>query len=102
MPALQTRGDYLNNVPRWDKRFTEENLLYLPYGQIEKDPQVMLRKIENHCDLPSAKYPRAKEKVHRTDPLQLPDYVIERLEELAAPQIQFIREYFGEDFYNDS
>mgnify|MGYP001026872076 FL=1 len=102
MPALRTRGDYLNNVPRWSARFPPDQLLYLPYGKIGKDPLSLLRKIEHHCGLPSSDYPQAAERVHQTAPLQLPDYVIERLEELAAPQAAFLRSHFGESFYKET
>jgi len=101
-PALKTRGDYLNNIPRWSARFSSDQLLYLPFSQISCDPQSALRKIEQHCDLPHAQYPQAGEKVHRTEPLELPEFVIARLKELAAPQSQFIREHFGDSFYNDT
>ena len=102
MPALQMRGDYLNNVPRWDARFTQEQLLYLPYGQIAKDPLSALRRIEQHCDLPSSVYPRAKEKVHQTEPLQLPEHVVAKLKELAASQAAFLQDRFGATFYQET
>lgn len=99
MSALQTRGDYLTHVPGWDARFTQDRLLYLPFGHIKKDPIATLRKIESHCDLPPFAYPQAEAKVHQTDPLELPDWVVARLEEMAAPQEAFLIERFGRDFY---
>ncbi|MEP4988259.1 MAG: sulfotransferase [Paracoccaceae bacterium] len=102
MPALQTRGDYLNHIPRWSRRFTAEQLLFLPFGRIKSDPHGTLRTIEQHCDLPPADYPHAEEKVHRTEPINIPEMAIARLNELAAPQNQFIRDHFGESFYKDT
>lgn len=102
MPALQTRGDYLSNVPRWDARFAPEQLLYLPYGRIAKDPLGTLRKIEQHCDLPPVEYPQAKERVHQTKPLPLPEHVVARLKAIAAPQAAFLQDRFGEAFYEET
>lgn len=102
MPALQMRGDYSNNVPRWDARFMPERLMYLPFGQIRKDPMGVLRKIESHCNLPPFEYPRAAEKVHQTEPLGLPDHVVARLEEMAAPQNEFLVKRFGEAFFRET
>ena len=99
MPALQTRGDYRTNVPRWDARFAAERLMYLPFGEIKKDPARLLRKIEAHCGLPPFEYPDAAEKVHQTEPLSLPDHVVARLEEMAAPQNEFLIKRFGRAFY---
>lgn len=102
MSALKTRGDYLNNVTRWDKRFLERQLLYLPFGQIKKDPIGLLRSVEKHCDLPPQRYARADSKVHQTRSLQLPDFVLERLEEIAEPQTEFIAGRFGKSFLEDT
>lgn len=98
-PALQTRGDYINIVPRWDSRFSEDQLLYLPFGQIAVDPIGVLRTIEAHCGLPPKDYKKAHKRVHQTNRLELPDFALKHLEAMSAPQAEFIQERFGENFY---
>ena len=98
MPALTTRGDYLNNVPRWDRSFASDQLLYLPFGRIAGDAINLLRDIELHCGLPPYEYRKASHKIHQTEPLLIPKEVQEQLSERASPQDEFLRKRFGEEF----
>ncbi|MFT5185706.1 MAG: hypothetical protein ACI84C_002854 [Flavobacteriales bacterium] len=102
MQALRTRGDYINNIPRWDQRFEDNQLLYVPFGWIEKQPQKLLRMIEGHCNLPPYEYDRLETKIHKTVPMNLPEFVLERLEEMALPQKKFLEERFDRDFLEQS
>lgn len=102
MPALSTRGDYLNNIPRWDRRFSQDQLLYLPFGQIKKDPLGLLKTIEDHCDLPAQMYKNADRKVHQTKPLRLPAFVLDQVETRVAPQNRFLQERFDQSFLTDT
>lgn len=99
LPALQSRGDYLNIVPRWDSRFSEDQLLYLPFGQISRDPLSILRKVEKHCGLPPVDYRTAHQRVHQTKDLELPDFVLQHLQDMSAPQAEFIQDRFGREFH---
>lgn len=99
MSALRTRGDYLNNVPRWDAQVPEERLLYLPFGAIKSDPRAVLRRIEEHCGLPAARYPSPDRKVHQTDPVTLPEAVEDWIDAQARPQNRFLEERFGAKFF---
>lgn len=98
-PALQTRGDYLNIVPRWDSHFSDDQLLYLPFGQIAADPVGFLRTVEEHCGLPPREYKKAHRRVHQTQSLEIPDFALKHLEDISAPQSKFIQERFGQKFY---
>ncbi|WP_375699690.1 sulfotransferase [Pseudophaeobacter sp. TrK17] len=97
--ALRTRGDYLGIVPRWDRRFSDNQLLYLPFGQIAGDPMGFLRMVEEHCGLEPGEYKNAHRKVHQTQRLEFPDFVLRHLEAMSAPQSEFIQERFGKNFY---
>lgn len=102
VPALKSRGDYLNNVPRWDAQFDEEQLLYLPFGLIRKDPHLLLSLVERHCDLPTEKYSKVTRQVHKSAPFEIPEYALDRINGYAAPQVAYIQERFGEQFLADS
>ncbi|WP_299502601.1 sulfotransferase [uncultured Roseobacter sp.] len=102
MSALKTRGDYKANVTRWDARFAPDQLLYLPFGRIRKDPLGVLRQIESHCGLPSQDYKTAHQQVHQTAPMIIPDFVIEQLQNATAEQDQFLQDRFGADFFEAS
>lgn len=98
MPALESRGDYLNNVPRWDAHFSPDQLLYLPFGRVANDPVNLLREVELHCGLPPHDYPQAEKKIHQTQPLIIPQDIQDELKQRVAPQIEFIRDRFGDAF----
>lgn len=102
MPALSTRGVYLNNIPRWDSRFSQDQLLYLPFGQIKKNPLGLLNKIEHHCGLPAHTYKDADRRVHQTKPLRVPDFVLDHVESRVAPQNRFLEERFGQSFLRET
>lgn len=102
MSALHSRGDYLNIIPRWDNRFSEDQLLYIPYGKIRTEPTKVLRSIEYHCDLPEREYKTARKRIHETEPLKLPEFVIEKLQDMAKPQDEFLLKRFGEHFFNNT
>ncbi|WP_299777496.1 sulfotransferase [uncultured Roseobacter sp.] len=99
MPALSTRGDYLQNIPRWDDRFSEDQLLYLPFGQIKKDPTGLLRTVESHCGLPPSEYKNADRRVHQTEPLHIPNFVLDHVERNVSLQNRFIEDRFGRTFF---
>ncbi|MFK7882528.1 sulfotransferase [Roseobacter sp.] len=102
LPAFRMRGDYLSHVPRWDARFSEEQLLYLPFGRIETDPAGLLKRIELHCNLPPNKYPSAARPVHQTQPMPIPDFVLGHFQEHIAAQDRFLKDRFGEGFFDQT
>lgn len=101
-PALRSRGDYLNNIPRWDAQFDHDQLLYLPFGQISANPAAVLRAVEDHCDLPRQKYSRLQEKIHATESFLLPDYVLEQLQQCVVEQNRFLENRFGTAFLKNA
>lgn len=98
MPAVATRGDYAANIPRWDERFSEDELLYLPFGQIRTSPLSLLRKVEAHCGLSAAQYADFARKVHQTTPVPMPDFVLDTVRRRTADQNQFLKGRFGQAF----
>jgi len=98
--AIENRGDYQAYVPRWKARFDDRRLLFLPYGDVSKDPQGVMRKVEAFANLERENPWGLNAVVHKTDPLPLPDYVSEDLETRLGPQREFLRNEFGTEFTN--
>lgn len=97
-PALHSRGNYLENIPRWDERYTSDQLLYIPFGRIKSDPLGTLHDIEVHCDLPPHTYTNPHQKVHQSGSLEIPEFVTEHLRKIAVAQNEFIQNRFGTEF----
>jgi hypothetical protein len=92
------RGDYASNVPRWDRHFPG-SMLYLPFGKVRSDPEALLRNVESFIGLePHGAYPRADEQIHKGTEAPLPDTILGRVMQIAAPQLAFLQERFGSDF----
>ncbi|ABV93457.1 hypothetical protein Dshi_1715 [Dinoroseobacter shibae DFL 12 = DSM 16493] len=97
-PVIAHRGDYATYVPRWDARFDDLRLLYLPFGQIAAEPQAVMRRIEAFAGLDRADPWGLDRKFHTTDALDVPEAVIAHFETAFAPQRAFLRDRFGAGF----
>lgn len=98
-PVLVDRGDYRTYVPRWNARFGADRLLYLPFGQIARDPLGLLRQVETFLDLPAHDYRDAGRKVFASDnTLAVPDKARAALRAKLEPQFAFLDETFGRTF----
>ena len=97
-PVFDNRGDYLNYIPRWDARFDDRRLLYLPYGDVGKDPKSVMRKVEAFANLDKQNPWGLDAVVHKTPPLEVPDLVREEFETRLAPQRAYLTQRFGAEF----
>ncbi|SIS90719.1 sulfotransferase domain-containing protein [Paracoccus saliphilus] len=99
---VMERGDYLSHVARWQKERPAETLLFIPFGQIARAPHEVMRQVEEFIGVPTANYDNLERKVYATSDFQIPDYVREALEERLQPQVAFIKDRFGAEFYEKS
>lgn len=95
---IANRGDYRAYVPRWRRRFADADLLFLPYGRLRTDPEGVMAAVERFLGLDPARYPQAREAVHRGGDVAVPAAVREILTERTAPQRAFLEAEFGADF----
>lgn len=101
-PEVFERGDYVSHVQRWDSHMGEGSILYLPFGQIARDPISFLRRIEEFAGIPKGKYPKASKVVFKGSTVAFPDEVKIFLEEKLQKQDSFIEERFGLNFSKDT
>lgn len=98
-PVLLDRGDYAQYVPRWKKHVSEDRLLILPFGRIATDPLSLLREVEDFAGLGPWDYRNMGAKVFAsTTDLSLPFEARAALRAKLEPQMQFLRQHFGDEF----
>lgn len=98
-PVLLDRGDYATYVPRWNKHFGAERLLYLPYGMIARDPLGLMRRVERFLELEAYDYENLGQRVFAGPKgLNVPDQVRARLRQKLEPQFDFLNSHFPADF----
>lgn len=96
---IATRGDYKTYIPRWTKFFSEENILFIPFGLLNKDSSEFVKKIENFLEVPHmAQEEVIREKIWSSEKLPIPSTVSEYLQELTRPQYDFLKSNFTKDF----
>lgn len=90
------RADYLKSMPLWEKYFS--NILYIPYGDMKRDPVKLLNSVHDFLDVNGFAYKGASEVVHKTKSSKLTQSAIEALVEDSAPQYKYLESKFGSDF----
>jgi hypothetical protein len=97
--VILQRGDYKTYIPRWEKNFHHENILYLPYQMVKNDPKKFLREVETHIGVaPFSKYNRISVPVHRTKEAKVPDCCSAYLKDMLTDQDEFLLNHFGKKF----
>ncbi len=97
-PAVRHRGNYAEYLPRWDKTFGRDQLLFLPFGMIRDDPERLLATVERFLGIDPGTYEGADRQVHWTTKRDLPDETLEQIEIGAEPQYAFLKQFFDQDF----
>lgn len=93
------RGDYADAIPLWQEHFGDR-LLILPFGDIKTKPGEFIRRVEDFMDIPHFdRYQMLNEQVHKTKDVAVPGWVGEKIGALMKPQQDFIRQHFGQEFY---
>lgn len=99
----RVRGDYQSAIPLWQKFVGSERLLILPFSRIRNEPAVLLHDIE---DFIGAKrfdnYQSLDEPSHQTREIEVPAWVRRTVNEMAAPQKDYLIRAFGEEFYEST
>lgn len=102
-PLFLSRGDYLNNIPRWESVFDKTQIFYIPFGHIKNRPAQIMSAVENHLKLLNfTNYRFLERQIHATAKSAegLPSVVKEKIRRLVEPQREFLVEHFGQEFAN--
>lgn len=95
------RGDYRSAIPRWDQRFGDQ-VLYLPFGDVRERPAEVMREVERHIGLrPFDGYEDLDVPVSATgawSTLEITPAIEDHIRTLFAPQYDYLRTRFTEDF----
>lgn len=98
---VQHRGRYSEYVPAWCEQFSEENLLFLPYKRISKEPNELLNEVERFLGLePHGNYPRAARRIYAGHKVVLPEFVLDAIVKSMSREVMFLESHFGRDFFN--
>lgn len=97
----ERRGAYSRGIPLWRNHFGAENLLILPFSDMRTDPRGMISRIEDHIGVPRFKdYTLLTTQIHVTKKLEIPAAVRQAAVELNASEDDYIRQEFGEEFFD--
>lgn len=97
-PVLDERGDYAAYVPRW-QRHAPGRVLFLPYGRIAREPLALLEEVEDFCGIGPWTYENPTARVFQgPKDITVPDEARAALRARLAPQYDFLRDHFGEQF----
>lgn len=99
-----TRGNYQTAIPLWQKSVGADRILILPFGRVRNDPANLLHEIEDFIGAERFDgYEDMAEPSHKTkDVAPVPDWVAREVEDMAAPQRDYLIEAFGEEFYKNT
>lgn len=98
-PVLMDRGDYMTYMPRWNHHFSSQQLLYLPYGMIRRDPLGVMRRVEAFLGLAAHDYRNLGSRVFPGPKgLVVPDSARARLREKLDPQFDWLESQFPTEF----
>lgn len=95
---LITRGEYQLHLPRWEAHIPPERMKIVPFGAIRRDPQALMREIEQFLGAHAfSSYPVEK-RVHSTDKVEIPASVTALLAEKVQPAVDYLTRRFGPKF----
>lgn len=96
---INQRGDYKTYIKNWEKVFGSDNILYLPFKQIRKNPTNLLLKIEDHLSLDKFEnYNNVEQKIHANATVRVPQEIRKFLKDSHADQLDFLKKKFGVKF----
>jgi hypothetical protein len=97
-PDIENRGLYSQYVPQWKAVFGGADLCFIPYGRLGAEPLDVLREVERFIGVGKHEYEGLGKRVHATEPLKIPESVIEQLRQRLSEQTKFIEAEFGKAF----
>jgi len=93
------RGDYKAFMPRWERVFGRDRLLYLPFKQIAEQPTQVLKAVEDFIGAENwTGYPAPDKKVHATQEFAVPEQVSTFFQAEFRPQYEFLKDHFDTEF----
>lgn len=95
------RANYKKYIPLWDRYFLD-NIKYIPYGSIKKQPCNLLREIEDFLEIEQHDYAGVKEVVHKTKSVELPGWLRDKIKAELEPQYEFLAKRFGQGFLENA
>ncbi len=95
------RGDYKSNIPRWERHFGQDRILYLPFGEVRRDPIGLLRQVEEHIGV--GRFDGYRDVVEPVNSAggrgqEVTGEMKDKVAELFAGQREFLASRFGHDF----
>jgi hypothetical protein len=99
--AYFAHGDLRSSITKWERYFPREQCLYLPFGDVVRDPISVLRQVERHISIePHENYRGMANRRATTgdSDLVVTEAMVQRVTELFTTQYDFLRERFGPDF----
>ncbi len=99
-PSIMDRGNYSVFVPQWDKYFTEgENILYIPFDDIQSEPQRLMSEIEEFLGLPKfSSYEGLSKVVHKGSETSIPGIVDAELQRMMTGEFEYLKTRFSASF----
>ncbi|MDD2724967.1 MAG: sulfotransferase [Methylovulum sp.] len=93
------RGNYADYIPRWERQFGREGILFMPFQHIGRQPYKVLQQIESFIGVGQwDAYTGLDKKIHATQAYTVPKEVSVYFSELFQPQYRFLESYFTADF----
>jgi hypothetical protein len=100
MTEKSERGGYERGVRHWRAHFGAENLLVLPYGDMRSNPRHMIDRVENHLGIARHDgYTLLTTHIHTTWKMDVPEPVVAAIASLCSGEDDFLRQEFGEEFF---
>jgi hypothetical protein len=101
MLARRARGAYSQGIPRWQKAFSKENFLALPYADIREQPLIFMKRVEDFLEIPNfGLYRMLRKQIHKSKEAVIPQSVIARAAARVAREDDFLKQHFGQEFFN--
>lgn len=97
-PEIKQRGAYSKYVPEWLSAFPEQQIMFVPYKRLRKEPAILLREVEDFLGLAAHNFEKVHANVHVTKDIEVPDRVKDRLRQAVQDDADFIRGHFGSAF----
>lgn len=96
---VENRGDYAAYIPRWIEAFGASSILFLPFGQVSRDPRGVLEQVERHLGVTHHDgWRKLEEAVHVTRKVRLPESALDSFRDHFDAQYTFLERQFDPEF----
>lgn len=91
--GVLSRSDYKSTIGRLDD-FFGNRILYLPFMMVITNPLELLRRVEEHCGLPSGSYVQAKKPRHVSQKIEFPSGFYDEVKTILVDQYDWLERRF--------